>query len=317
MKRTISCLSRTSKIVASFSLVAFMMPALTQAQNQISGEWTGQWTDAQSRQGGQVSIFVTSSGNMLGQISNGGMLGTWQGQLRRNGRARALYTYPAHGTYVADGNLNLNGQGQLVGRMNFAVPVNRQLQLIGVGDFQLSRRAAAQNTAEGFSPNMSADAAGRQALCTIYPTLCSAPTGPRPHGSFGLPSYGSASPVYPVELMNPSYGSVIRGALAGLPSEVRRQLFPGTYGTGGPNSGMQTPWNMQAIDQAIGKSLATGVVPLLSVINGTGPGGSAYVNQAAENVMNGNSLIWKMGYALSPQAQQLERSACAAKGGCR
>ena len=146
-------------------------------------------------------------------------------------------------------------------------------------------------------------------LCILYPTLCAPPAGPRPVGPLGLPGYPGTSPIYPPNVLVPALPLVVHDALRALPPAVRQQLYP-------PQ--VVAAVRAGAVDQAIRRALRGGVLPYLGAINGTGPGGAAYTNQAALNLLRGTSPLWTLGRALSPTAQALDRlAACRAAGRCR
>jgi hypothetical protein len=69
------------------------------------------------------------------------------------------------------------------------------------------------------------------------------------------------------------------------------------------------------VDAAVNTAMGN-AQQLIGVINGTGPGGSAYTNQAAIDLLTGNSSIWQLGKALSPYAVPIEYGACKASGQC-
>jgi hypothetical protein len=147
-------------------------------------------------------------------------------------------------------------------------------------------------------------AAAQNSICSIYPTRCHPYSGPQPVGPLGLPGYPGTSPIYTPGVMAPAMGMVVRDALNALPPAVRHSLYP-QEAANAVRSG--------AVDAVVEKTLRTGFDPYARIINGTGPGGAAYTNKAAIDVMNGTSPIWKLGAALSPYAIPLDRSANTAR----
>ena len=139
-----------------------------------------------------------------------------------------------------------------------------------------------------------ARAAGQVSLCTIYPTLCVPYGVPQPVGPFGLPGYPGAQPVYPPGVTTPALGSVVRDTVGALPPGVRQGLYP-PAAAAAVRSG--------AVDAAIGRALGAGVLPYLGAINGYGPGGAGYTNEAALGVLQGT---------VDPAL-----AACRAMGACR
>ena len=144
----------------------------------------------------------------------------------------------------------------------------------------------------------------QNSICSIYPTRCRPYSGPQPVGPLGLPGYPGASPIYTPNVMAPAMGMVVHDALNSLPPAIRQSLYPREVANA-VRSG--------AVDAQIEKTLRTGFDPYARIINGTGPGGAAYTNKAAMDLMNGTSPIWALGAALSPYAIPLDRSASAAR----
>lgn len=143
-----------------------------------------------------------------------------------------------------------------------------------------------------------------QNICQLYPTRCAPYSGPQAVGPLGLPGYPGASPIYTPSTLAPAMGMVVRDALNSLPEGVRQALYPPQVAKA-VRSGV--------VDAAIERSLRTGFDPYAAILNGTGPGGAYYTNQAAMAVMNGTSPIWQLGSAMSPYAAQLERNAQVAR----
>jgi hypothetical protein len=174
---------------------------------------------------------------------------------------------------------------------------NSRLQVIFASVATAVLIAAGTAAAQGVSP------------CVIYPTLCTPPAGPRPVGPLGLPGYPGASPVYPPNVLVPAMPMVVQDALKALPPAVRQSLYPPHVAEAIRNG---------TVDAAINKALRNGALPYLGIINGTGPGGAAYTNRAAQDLLQGNSPLWELGKALSPTARALDRrAACRAAGTCR
>ena len=152
-----------------------------------------------------------------------------------------------------------------------------------------------------------ASAGSQVPLCAIYPSLCGAFAGPQPVGPLGLPGYPGAQPVYPPNLT--TWLPVVRRNLEALPPAVHEALF---------SPALAEAVRSGAVDRRISDVLGGSVVPLLNFINGTGPGGAGYTNQAAWQVLTGDSPLWQLGAALSPYALPLDQlAACRAAGACR
>jgi len=136
--------------------------------------------------------------------------------------------------------------------------------------------------------------ASAASLCQVYPTLCRPYSGPRAVGPLGLQGYPGTSPIYTPRQLVPALPFVVKDAVNSLPPAVRQQLYP---------NGVRNAVRSGAVDQAVQNTMRRSVTPLLGAINGYGPGGAGYTNDAALKILNGS---------LSPAT-----AACRAMGGCR
>jgi hypothetical protein len=136
--------------------------------------------------------------------------------------------------------------------------------------------------------------ASAASLCQVYPTLCRPYNGPRPVGPLGLQGYPGTSPIYTPRQMVPAMPFVVHDALKSLPPAVRQNLYPDS---------VRNAVRSGAVDRAVQGTMQKSVVPLLGAINGYGPGGAGYTNDAAKAILNGS---------MSPAT-----AACRAMGGCR
>lgn len=103
-------------------------------------------------------------------------------------------------------------------------------------------------------------------ICDIYPTRC------------GRPAQGRTGPVYTPEQLAPGYGSAVRGGLNAMPPYWRDNRYPDSVRNSVRNGD---------VDRDIERSLRNGVDPYLGAINGRGPGGADYTNEAAKRVLEG------------------------------
>ena len=131
-------------------------------------------------------------------------------------------------------------------------------------------------------------------ICEIYPTRCQPYNAPQRVGPLGLEGYPGTSPIYTPRQLVPSMGGVIRDSLGAIPPHMRQQLYPNS---------VRNAVRSGNVDQAIEYTKQRNVDPHLNTINGYGPGGAGYTNDAARAIMNGT---------LDPAT-----AACQAMGGCR
>jgi hypothetical protein len=114
------------------------------------------------------------------------------------------------------------------------------------------------------SLGLTGSSANAQQYCDIYPTRCTI--------------YDRNTPQWSPYDQVPAGRAAISNAINGMSPGVRYGLY----------SPEVSDWvRAGGVDQGIEDMLRNGVDPYTAVINGTGPGGAGYTNEAARGVFNG------------------------------
>lgn len=118
------------------------------AQADPIAHWSGTWVDRQNGQGGYLEFVLMEDGMITGNITNGSVVGTWNGFVRNDGAMFAEYSYPSVGFSALAASVVTEAQGNMVaGSILF---VTDDYQVLGFGEFVLTRVSAVP--AAGYLP---------------------------------------------------------------------------------------------------------------------------------------------------------------------